>query len=46
MATSLARRISTAGEPAAVLAGDARVAASVQTADGEFLVRLRVRPGG
>ena len=41
MATSLARRISTAGEPAAVLAGDARVAASVQTADGEFLVRLR-----
>jgi len=40
-ATSLARKLSAAGDPELVLGSDPRVAALVQIGDGEFLVQLR-----
>jgi hypothetical protein len=38
--TSLARKVSTAADPASAIASDPRVAASIQTGDNEFLVKL------
>jgi len=40
-AASLARKVSTAANPATAIASDSRVAAAVQTGDHEFLVQFR-----